>query len=165
MNSYRRALWNFTRKFWNCEAPSFTNFWSALWTRSSLTTDGRPTSSLFIVNIFFALIWTFYTIVLQFLRSLHFGHKLLEQKQRQLSSQTLTSALNLRCSSHSLVVHLCLLFMPPTDCSFGIHNDVYHAKTFPDRVIAHSAEASCPFSLFWHIPAFTWWVFSVFRVF
>jgi hypothetical protein len=40
---------------------------SALWSRSSLTTDGRPTTSSFIISI--------YTIVLQFLQSLHFGRK------------------------------------------------------------------------------------------
>jgi hypothetical protein len=36
-----------------------------------------PTTSLFIVNICSpAYLWTFYTIVLQFLQLLHFGHKL-----------------------------------------------------------------------------------------
>jgi hypothetical protein len=38
-------LWKFARKFWNCEAPPFTNFLSTLWTVSSLTTHG-----LFIAN-------------------------------------------------------------------------------------------------------------------
>jgi hypothetical protein len=32
-------------------------------------------TSLFIMNICFAHLWTFYTIVLQFLHSSHFGHK------------------------------------------------------------------------------------------
>jgi hypothetical protein len=33
-------LLKFTWKFWNCEAPSFTDFLSTLSVRSSLTTDG-----------------------------------------------------------------------------------------------------------------------------
>jgi hypothetical protein len=54
------VLWKFTRKFWNCEAPSFT--------LNNLITHYRwRTTSLFIVNIYSpASLWTFYTNVLQF---------------------------------------------------------------------------------------------------
>jgi hypothetical protein len=42
-------------------------------TKSLLTTDGWPLRSS--SWNFFAILWTFYTIVLQFLHSLHFGCK------------------------------------------------------------------------------------------
>jgi hypothetical protein len=38
-------MWKSTRKFWNWEAPSFTNFLVKTWTRSSLATDGRQLRS------------------------------------------------------------------------------------------------------------------------
>jgi hypothetical protein len=49
---------------------------STLWIRSSLTTDGQPNTSLFIVNSCSpAHLRIFYTTVLQFLHSLNFGGK------------------------------------------------------------------------------------------
>jgi hypothetical protein len=53
-------LWRFTWKFWNCEVPSFTNFLVSALNRI-ITHCRWPT--------------TFYTIVLQFFHSLHFGYK------------------------------------------------------------------------------------------
>jgi hypothetical protein len=44
-----RNLWKFTRKFWNCEAPTFTNF--LVNTLIKIMTHYRwPTTSFFIVN-------------------------------------------------------------------------------------------------------------------
>jgi hypothetical protein len=68
-------LWKFTQKFWNCEVPSFTNFFVS--TLNNVITHYRwPTTSLFIINICSpTYLRTFYTIVLQFSHSLHHGHK------------------------------------------------------------------------------------------
>jgi hypothetical protein len=67
-------VWKFTQKFRNCEASSFTNF--LVNTLNKIITHYRwSTTSLFIVNICLPT-WTFYTIVLQFFHSLHFGCKL-----------------------------------------------------------------------------------------
>jgi hypothetical protein len=68
-------LWKFTRKFWNCEAPSFTIF--LVHTLNKIITHYRwPTTSLIIMNICLsAHLWKFWTTVLQFLHSLDFGHK------------------------------------------------------------------------------------------
>jgi hypothetical protein len=54
------TLWKFTRKFSHCEIPSFTNV--------LVNTLNKREHLL-------AHLWTFYTIVLQFLHSLHFGRK------------------------------------------------------------------------------------------
>jgi hypothetical protein len=67
------SLWKFTQKFWNCEVPSFTNFLvSTLNKMHSLQMADHFT--LHCDNLF-AHLWTFYTIALQFLDSLHFGCK------------------------------------------------------------------------------------------
>jgi hypothetical protein len=69
-------LWKFTQKFWNNEMPSFTVILVIL---NKIVThyrspDGRQlcSSSWKIFSHF----WTLYIIVLQFLHSLYFGHKL-----------------------------------------------------------------------------------------
>jgi hypothetical protein len=52
-------LWKLTWKFWNCETPSFTIFFSMLWP------DGRLTTLLYIitfVHLFFHL-WAFHNVV------------------------------------------------------------------------------------------------------
>jgi hypothetical protein len=68
-------LWKFTRTFWNCEAPSFTNF--LISTLNKIITHYRwPTTSLFIVNICSPSICERSTLfVLQFIHSLRFSRK------------------------------------------------------------------------------------------
>jgi hypothetical protein len=84
-------LWKFTRKFWNCEASSFTNF--LVNTLNKIINQYRwLTTSLFIVNICLPThLWTFYTTVLQFLHSLHFGCKplIIHDEFSQLAGHTL----------------------------------------------------------------------------
>jgi hypothetical protein len=65
-------LWNFTRNFWYCEAPSFANFLFS--TLNKIATHYRwPADRLAIYREYlFAHPWTFKSIVLQFLHSLHF---------------------------------------------------------------------------------------------
>jgi hypothetical protein len=70
------------KKLWS--AVFYTFFWSILSTHYRW-----PTTSLFIVNICSpACLWTFYTIVLHFLHSLHFCYKL-----HALNSQWISAAL------------------------------------------------------------------------
>jgi hypothetical protein len=66
-------LWKFMWKFWNCEAPSFTDFF--------INTLNKITHSLQMADHFtllceylFTHLWIFYTIVLQFLHPLYFDH-------------------------------------------------------------------------------------------
>jgi hypothetical protein len=60
-------LWKFTRKLWNCEAPS-QKFFSQHF--------GQDMADHFALHCehLFAHFWTFYTTVLQFLHSLEFVH-------------------------------------------------------------------------------------------
>jgi hypothetical protein len=54
-----RNLWKFTRKSWNCKAPSFSIiFCSTLWTTLSFTTDGPSlrSSSCTFVHPFFNIL-------------------------------------------------------------------------------------------------------------
>jgi hypothetical protein len=58
-------LQKFPRKFWNCEAPSLTNFLV-----NTLNEHNRHS----LQKHLFAHLWTFYAIVLQPIHSLHFGY-------------------------------------------------------------------------------------------
>jgi hypothetical protein len=70
-------LWKFTLSSEIVKHHLSQIFWSTLWMRSSLTTDGWLTTLLY-MNICSPIhLWTFYTSVLQFLHSLHSGCKLL----------------------------------------------------------------------------------------
>jgi hypothetical protein len=73
-NLVENSVWNlgkFTQEFWNCVAPSSTNF---LVNKDHHSLQMANHFTLYCEHLFIHL-WTFYTIVLQFLRSLHFGHK------------------------------------------------------------------------------------------
>jgi hypothetical protein len=68
-------VWKFTRIFWHCEASSFKNGLVNI-LKTFITHCRWLTTLLFIINICsLAHLWTFYTTTLQFLHSLHFGHK------------------------------------------------------------------------------------------
>jgi hypothetical protein len=67
-------LWKFTPTFWNCEAAVFRTFFGQFFEdHHSLHMASHFT--LHCEDLFFQL-WTFYTIVLLFLHSLHFSCKL-----------------------------------------------------------------------------------------
>jgi hypothetical protein len=65
--SPKEKVWNLRKFIWvlNSWGAVFHKFFRTLfWTRSSLTTVGQPTTSLFIVNErLFDHLWTFYTTV------------------------------------------------------------------------------------------------------
>jgi hypothetical protein len=66
-------LWKFTQKFWNCQALSVTNF--LVNTLNKIITHYRwPTNHFNLLHEnLVTYLWTFYTIILQFLHSLNFS--------------------------------------------------------------------------------------------